>query len=57
MEVEPIEPVPMNMYQSNTYIKDKVGIILMMSEGFKKPRSEGKTVLHIGFCRLSNNSK
>ena len=58
MKVEPVQPVQLNIYQSNTYRKKKAGYILTMSQGFKKERSsEGQAVLDIHLCSLSNNSK
>ena len=58
MEVEPVEPVQMNIYQSNTYRKD-----LSWLNFDNEPRvrdsavKEGPTVLHIHFSSLSNYLK
>ena len=58
MEVEPVEPVQMNIYQSNTYRKD-----LSWLNFDNEPRvqesavREGPTVLHIHFSSLSNYLK
>ena len=38
MEVESIQSVQMNTYQSNTYRKLKAGFISTMSQGFKRER-------------------
>ena len=43
-EVEPVEPVQMNIYQINTFKKD-LGCLHLMSQGFEAAR-EGLTVLH-----------
>ena len=58
-EVEPVQPVQMNIYQSNTYTKD-LSCQHFDDETAKdsgEAGSEGQTVLHIHFCSLSNNSK
>ena len=56
-EVEPIEPVRINIYQSNTYRKDFKRGSREEAKGSREVASEGPTVLHIRFCSLSNNSK
>ena len=58
MEVEPVQPVQMSIYQSNTYRKDLIWLHFG-DEGckFSFLASEGPTVLHIHFCSLSNKSK
>ena len=57
-EVEPVEPVQMNICQGNTYRKDLTWLHFNNKPaGSKEATSEGSTVLHIHFCSLSNNSK
>ena len=53
--MEPVEPVQMNIYQSNTYKKD----LSWLHFGNKlrvqnEAASEGPTDLHIHFCNLFN---
>ena len=54
-EVEPVETVQMNIYQSDIYRKDLNW--LHFDDEPRELASEGPTVLHIRFCSLSNNSK
>ena len=56
--MEPVQPVQMNIYQSNTYRKDfKLATFRRSANGSRDAASEGPTVLHSHFCSLSNNSK
>ena len=50
-EMEPVEPIQMNIYQSNTYRKD---LSWQWAKGSREAASEGPTVLRIRFCSLSN---
>ena len=57
-EVEPVEPVQMNTYQSNTYRKDfKLVTFQQWAKSSRQAAREGPTVLHIHFSSLSKNSK
>ena len=58
MEVEPVEPVQMNIYESITYKKDLNWLYFdEVQKGSKDAATEQPTVLYIRFCSLSNNSK
>ena len=56
-EVEPIEPVQMNIYQSSTCVRLRLAIFRQWGKGSREATSEGPTVLDIHFCSLSNNPK
>ena len=58
-EVEPVEPVHMNINQSNTYRKDllQLGTFRWCAKDSREAAIEWLTVLHIRFCSLPNNSK
>ena len=58
MEVEPVEPVQMNIYQSNTYRKDFSWLNFDNEPRVQESAvREGPTVLHIHFSSLSNYLK
>ena len=57
VDIDILEPVMKNIYQSNTYRKDLSGHISLMSKGFKRTAKEGPKVLYICFYSLPNNSK
>ena len=56
-EVEPVEPVQMNIYQSNTYRRLKLVTCRRWARGSREAAREGAAVLHIHFCSLSIISK
>ena len=56
-EVEPLEPVQINIYQSNIHRKDLSWLYYDDEPMVQEAPSEGTKVLHIRFCSLSNNSK
>ena len=57
--MELVEPVQMNISQSNTHRKDLSWLHFDDKQGAhsRVKESEGPTVLHIRFCSLSKNSK
>ena len=56
-EVEPVEPVQMDIYESNTYRRLKLVTFRRWTRGSREAASERSTVLHIHFCSLSIISK
>ena len=56
-EEEPVKPVQINIYQSNTYGKDLTWLPFNYEPRLqKKAASEGPTILNIFLCSLSNIS-
>ena len=57
-QMEPVEPVLKNIYQSKTYRKRlKLATLRRSAKGSREAASEGTTILHICSCSLSNKSK
>ena len=54
LEVEPVQPVQMNIYQSHTYRKNLSRLNVDVEP---MGPSEGPSVLHICFCNLINMHK
>ena len=58
-EVKPVEPVKMNIYQSNTYRKNLSCLHFDNEPSVQEKQQveDQQYLLHISFCSLSNNSK
>ena len=53
--MEPVEPIQVNIYQTNTYRKDLGWLhFKKWAKGSGEATREGPTILHICFCSLSN---